>query len=360
MLPPAHSPLDPLYRRVQFLKALLWVFLFVALVLGAINQLIEGNQLLAVVHYLCFAIAVGFLVWLYWHPPAAQLIAWLTTLVIAAVLIAYTVMAAGQHYALYWLAIFPPIAYFLLGRTWGFSLSVMVIGGILIYIGQVYDGWNAAPFTMRSFGNIIIATAALIVILRHIEKTRAEAFQYLEQHSERLEYIAVTDPLTGLNNRGKLDQALSRALRRAKNEKLGCCVILIDIDHFKRVNDDFGHQTGDRVLIELAQLFRSNLRATDIVGRWGGEEFLIVLPASDRQQGKVLAEKIRITVEAFVFVNEIRITVSSGVACYQVDDSEQTLMRRADQALYAAKAQGRNRTITDLELDPTTDERTAH
>ena len=175
-----------------------------------------------------------------------------------------------------------------------------------------------------------------------------------------MEYIAVTDPLTGLNNRGKLDQALSRALRRAKYEKLGCCVILLDIDHFKRVNDDFGHQTGDRILIELAQLLRSNLRATDIVGRWGGEEFLIVLPATDRQQGKMLAEKIRNTVATFVFVNDIHITISSGVACYQTDDSEQTLMRRADQALYAAKAQGRNRTITDLELDPTTDERAAH
>lgn len=97
MLPPAHSPLDPLYRRVQFLKALLWVLLFVALVLGVINQLIEGNQLLAVVHYLCLA-----------------------------------------------------IAYFLLGRTWGFSLSVMVIGGILIYIAQVYDGWSILPSLTRS------------------------------------------------------------------------------------------------------------------------------------------------------------------------------------------------------------------
>ncbi|RUO62998.1 GGDEF domain-containing protein [Pseudidiomarina insulisalsae] len=346
-----NNPQDPLYRRVQFLWALLWVMFITFSLMGFINHFLIAESAIAVLHFSIGLISLALIVWHARRPQDTILISWLVAGVNAAVLIIYVVAAQGQHYALYWLAIYPPITFFLLGRKWGYLTSILVIGSCLIYVSQVSPQWQPAPFTARSLANIVIATAALLIILRHIEKTRSEAFQYLEEHGERLEYIASTDPLTGLVNRSKLDKALSQGLRKARQERQDFSVILLDIDHFKRINDTYGHQTGDSILVELAQLLRSNTRGSDTLGRWGGEEFLLVAEACSRQQSKVLAEKIRHAIEAYSFHDNIHITASFGIASFQPGDDETTLVRRVDKALYAAKGQGRNRTVTDADIN---------
>ncbi|MGQ4276759.1 GGDEF domain-containing protein [Pseudidiomarina sp. E22-M8] len=341
------SPLDPRYRRVQFLKSLLWVIMVVAPLLALINQFFEQHPIMVALEYLLFVCGVGLYIWLRRGPNAVVVISWLVTGIFALVICVYVVLSQGQAYALYWLATFPPVAYFLLGGKWGLIASVSFVSGIFFYLLQASTGWTTAPFSIHSLLNILIATTALIIILRHIERTRAEAFHFLQKHSQRLEYMAVTDRLTGLFNRTKLDHALSGALGRAQREQRDFSIILLDIDHFKKVNDPYGHQIGDKILIELAQLLRGNVRNTDVAGRWGGEEFLLVLPEQTRQQAVLHAERIRNTIAAFEFHDGIHITASFGVASYRAKDDASSIIRRGDKALYEAKAQGRNCTVSD-------------
>ncbi len=165
---------------------------------------------------------------------------------------------------------------------------------------------------------------------------RAEAQRELER-------LAVTDSLTQLANRRKTEQLIDAEIRRAARYDMPFSVILLDIDHFKRINDTFGHPAGDQVLIQLAQTLRENLRQSDAAGRWGGEEFLIVCPFAEADGARQLAEKIRRSIAATDLPKVQPVTASLGLTQYRRGDDAKALLARADQALYAAKGQGRNR-----------------
>jgi len=163
---------------------------------------------------------------------------------------------------------------------------------------------------------------------------------------EEAQNQALTDALTGLYNRRGLFEIGHIEFTRTRRLKRSFSAIMIDIDHFKRVNDKYGHPVGDQVLQFLASEFRSVVRAADIVGRYGGEEFVIFLSDSDVKSALDLAERLRNMVERTPFhveENEIRITISLGVAEYNENSPNlETLVARADQALYVAKHKGRN------------------
>jgi len=164
-----------------------------------------------------------------------------------------------------------------------------------------------------------------------------------------LEHLATTDPLTGALNRRSFDNAYAREWERAKRAKNHLFVMLLDIDHFKKINDQYGHAAGDKALIQLVSTCKSTLRKTDVLARIGGEEFAILSPADDAAEVMTLAERLRenvmkitVSAEASVF----SFTVSIGVA--DADPGEKTatgILARADQAMYEAKHSGRNRVI---------------
>jgi diguanylate cyclase (GGDEF)-like protein len=165
----------------------------------------------------------------------------------------------------------------------------------------------------------------------------------LMDESQRL---ATTDPLTGLSNRRALLGALQIeiALARRHGSPLSFC--LMDVDHFKSVNDTHGHAAGDQVLAAIGGLLRRGLRTPDVPARWGGEEFVVVLRQTDGTGALVAAERIRKAVESLVIDSNgkrIPVTVSIGVAEFSVEDSAETLIDRADNAMYRAKTAGRNR-----------------
>ncbi|MBF0626642.1 MAG: diguanylate cyclase [Magnetococcales bacterium] len=166
---------------------------------------------------------------------------------------------------------------------------------------------------------------------------------HLEQEKQRLEIQAYTDALTGTCNRARLQGVLNTELRRAHRHDLPLSVVLCDIDHFKKVNDRFGHQVGDDVLRTFSALVAANIRAEDILARWGGEEFMIVSPQTDLERMRQMAEKLKHLVEHTEFPTVGRITASFGVAQRKSHDTIRELTERADQALYAAKNAGRNR-----------------
>ena len=152
-----------------------------------------------------------------------------------------------------------------------------------------------------------------------------------------------TDALTGLNNRMKLDEALEGELGLAQRYRQTFAIVMLDIDHFKKVNDTHGHLIGDAVLKQVAGLLRGSLRKTDVPGRWGGEEFLVLLPQQDWRHAAMIAEKLRAAIASASFPEVGRVTASFGVSEYAAGDTVASLVKRADEALYRAKNQGRNR-----------------
>jgi diguanylate cyclase (GGDEF)-like protein len=187
-----------------------------------------------------------------------------------------------------------------------------------------------------------LAIAGLLLILLGSRLLRSR--ERLSRLNSELDRLARVDSLTGLRNRRDIEERLFAELSAARRHGSGLAVLLIDIDHFKQVNDTYGHQAGDAVLSMTAQTFRSALRAEDSIGRWGGEEFLAVLPDTDTDGVLAIAERLRAQVakpEPGSTDPGVRITVTIGVAHWTSGGSDD-LISRADHALYAGKAAGRN------------------
>ncbi|WP_052433505.1 diguanylate cyclase [Sulfurospirillum arsenophilum] len=165
---------------------------------------------------------------------------------------------------------------------------------------------------------------------------------------KRVEELSITDRLTGLYNRLKLDELFAYYLSIAKRHQTPLSILLLDIDKFKSVNDTYGHQVGDSVLQEIAKLLKANVRLEDAVGRWGGEEFLILLPSSNVEEAHLLAEKLRAVIEGEDFAYAGSRTASFGVATYHLNDDETSMVARVDESLYRAKENGRNRVEVEV------------
>ncbi|MBP1927370.1 diguanylate cyclase (GGDEF)-like protein/PAS domain S-box-containing protein [Sedimentibacter acidaminivorans] len=165
----------------------------------------------------------------------------------------------------------------------------------------------------------------------------------LKELEEEIRKLSITDKLTQIYNRLKLDEILERKFLLSSRSNDPFSLIMVDIDHFKLVNDTFGHVVGDIVLLEFAKILKNNIRNTDVVGRWGGEEFLIILPKTAEEGSVLLAEKLRTIIEYYNFPKAGKITSSFGVASFKDDISVASLVSRADNALYKAKDSGRNK-----------------
>lgn len=167
----------------------------------------------------------------------------------------------------------------------------------------------------------------------------------IKKGHEHIEKLARTDHLTGLCNRLNIDAILNREVERSKRYERPLSIIMFDLDHFKDVNDMYGHLAGDQVLCAFAQVARSKLRSADTLGRWGGEEFLIVCPDTDLQGAVHLAERLRSAFDISDFPHVGQQTASFGVATFHPDESEVAFIKRADETLYSAKNAGRNRIV---------------
>lgn len=168
------------------------------------------------------------------------------------------------------------------------------------------------------------------------------ALRYDITDKKRIEELSLTDQLTQISNRLFLDNSFKLELQRTKRYNTRFSVIILDIDKFKTVNDKHGHDVGDKVLIEMASLFKESIRSTDILGRWGGEEFLIICPVTKLNQAIKLAQKIRSEIENYYFDTVGTLTCSFGVSEHKPTDKNNEVIKRADNALYKAKKANRN------------------
>ena len=180
----------------------------------------------------------------------------------------------------------------------------------------------------------------LMPLRREYEKRLAA-----ESAAENLSKLAITDALTRIMNRRGITVALLDAMAQSERYSAPLCVAMADIDHFKPVNDTYGHKAGDQVLTEIAGIFSDTLRMPDKVGRYGGEEFLIILPHTTLAGGRKIAERLRAAVSRWQFGidgKKLKLTVSLGITQARKGEDLEQLLARVDQALYAAKNSGRN------------------
>ncbi len=194
-----------------------------------------------------------------------------------------------------------------------------------------------------SISIILVVGVLFLFIARRVNLMFFKYKKEVEEKEEKLEKLAMYDSLTGIYNRNKFNEILKYEMNMSKRYKTPLSLIMFDLDHFKKVNDRYGHDTGDKVLKMIAKTVLNNIRLTDTFARWGGEEFFLILPKTDIEKAKNIAEGLRSKIENANFKEIGKITCSFGVVSLKEDDDEKELIKRADEAMYLAKKNGRNR-----------------
>ncbi|MDH7944857.1 GGDEF domain-containing protein [Pseudohongiella sp. SYSU M77423] len=306
-------------------------------VIGTLNVVVFQDYLVAALDY-AGAVAVT-AVLVYFHRSTQLAVAsWLVVGVLIAVLLSFVHMADGRAYSLMWVTLLPPVTFFLLGRHAGAWICGLIFTYVCTFVYLRLPYWPPAEVTIGSLLNIIEVLTAHWFLFRLYERSRAEAFA-------ELEHLSTTDPLTGLLNRSRLDSVLQEEINRHQRSGQPLSVVLCDLDHFKRINDNYGHLTGDQVLIETAALIRESMRKTDHSGRWGGEEFLLICPDTSTDATHTIIDKLRRATAGASLPHALQISLSFGIATWRASESSDQLLKRADDALYEAKRSGRDRIV---------------
>lgn len=240
------------------------------------------------------------------------------------------------------------------------GVAAMLVIGITMGVLAQWDPVYYPPvLELLRFELMMGTLPALIYSAYQISSWRnrvAEQRRALREALEQVEQLAIRDGLTGLHNRRHMQDRLEHCVKRFERYGEAFTVVLIDLDHFKRINDTHGHKVGDQVLQSFASAAQLVLRETDCLSRWGGEEFLFLLPATHAHKAGVAVERLRESLKTCTIslsVPDLRLTFSAGIAVHDVPMPLHRTLERADQALYAAKQGGRNR--SELALPPQTD-----
>jgi two-component system sensor histidine kinase EvgS len=217
-----------------------------------------------------------------------------------------------------------------------YTLALAVLGvSILAMSFLVYR-----QFTLKRYNGRI----------RQAYQEKDEIYKALVEKNRLLEQISTTDPLTQVYNRLKMNTMLHTEIQRVKRYGGMFSVLMLDLDHFKKVNDTHDHPVGDQVLLQFVDRVRECLRSTDALGRWGGEEFIVLCPETNLRSALLVADNLRRQIETAAFETIGHQTVSVGVTAYQPGDTQESIVSRADQALYFAKESGRNRVASEPKL----------
>lgn len=326
-------------HRKAVLTALLWITLLGGIFFGVLN-ISYDIYLLAIVEFIMAAFA-GYVLWSI--RTTRHLERWILAYIIpfftALMLAVATPDTSVTVYS--GVLVIPIISHLLLGRRWGLALSLFYIGwAVVIFFIQKWD--DPVLMDIRSLTNLGVLTTCIVAFSHVYEVSR-------ERTAQRLLHMAQSDPLTGLANRARVRMIFEREKARSLREQTPLSLLMIDLDHFKAINDRFGHDAGDEVLVFFARLLKNRLRATDLPGRLGGEEFGVLLPDTSLTKAVAVARELQRALSDTPCVYEgqdIPLTMSIGVAELGDDgDCLETLMMVADKRLYQAKAAGRDQIV---------------
>lgn len=234
------------------------------------------------------------------------------------------------------------------------TAASLLLPAVVLVLRAVYEGLRtgtlASPFTATPMQAMVFGMAAFLPIIA----TLGFASMCNDRLNKELVRQAMLDPLTGISNRRALDVSAEAAIAVARRHRRALAVLLVDADHFKQVNDRHGHGAGDSALQALVVALQESLRPGDLLGRLGGEEFIVILPENDETRAFQAAERLRLAVEATDFTvqhEKIALRVSVGIAVLAESDDLVTLLRRADHAMYVAKRSGRNCVIGPRQME---------
>lgn len=249
-----------------------------------------------------------------------------------------------------WIYIVPPVALFFGGMRKGtrnIGLFVLAISILMFYPN---NEWLATTYSFEFKSRLIYSFLTVSGLFALYEYVKENSFQRIQEMSLNFEKQAMQDPLSGLLNRRGMLEKLQIEFDRSQRYKNDLTVMMCDIDHFKTVNDQYGHDKGDEVIKSLGDIFKSGLRKQDSLARWGGEEYLFLLPETSGQQAMRLAEKLRNKTEETQYQQDDKtfsVTISIGLHQIISTDTINSAITKADTNLYQAKDQGRNRCIID-------------
>ncbi|MCQ6557114.1 sensor domain-containing diguanylate cyclase [Paenibacillus mendelii] len=241
------------------------------------------------------------------------------------------------------------IPYILNGKRYE-SEGAEVIDCVLVQMGKRIDYELELRSAKKQIEEAYWEKDLALTKLKQIHMEIEQKQQELMEMNAVLVELSVTDKLTGLKNRRFFQEQLEEQIMQYNQAGVPFSLFIVDIDHFKKVNDNWGHQMGDYVLEKLAVILKSHSRKVDIVARYGGEEFVLILPTMDAAESKMKAEILRQAVTQSAWETG-SITVSIGIATFTSADTDTTILKKADQALYASKENGRNRVTHIMDLN---------
>ena len=292
----------------------------------AIDSLLSGRLIIAFFNLLVILILTVDAVYMYFRRkfPIAPSLAF-----IALILNISVTMLELDLIGILWIFPTTVLTFFVLTRKLANALSAL---SILLITSLAY--YSSQPIQETS---IVIASMLLTILFANI------IVKTIVDLQNKLRDISIIDELTGAYNRRHLNDSLETALARLKRYDNNISLILLDIDHFKRINDTLGHSAGDRVLKNIVNIIWSSLRSIDMVFRYGGEEFIVLLPETTRDNALQVAEKLRSMIQDIHIIDHRHVTISAGIAQIRAKETIDDLLKRVDDALYKAKNSGRNR-----------------
>jgi two-component system, cell cycle response regulator len=324
---------------------------------------------------------LGFLYWLFIIPDyfiiknteiLMSIVINRTVFLITTIILYFALKKATNYTRLtYWITIYEVLAVVLFMLIYAhyespnFLIQAFGVMIIILGISQVPNKWinMFAAYLAISISFIVLSPSYigdlkvseylagivyifLVLIITSMASFKSNYYnrkQYI--YSEELLLLSKTDPLTGIFNRAKFNEELGNLIDYSKRCMAPFSFVIFDFDNFKDINDTFGHLTGDEVIKDTVDIIRGSIRKTDVFARWGGEEFVLLLPNTSREQSIELTERLRLLITNHTFGRAGDITCSFGLATFDEDDSADTLMTRADRFLYAAKRAGKNRIV---------------
>ncbi len=343
---------DPSYYRRYFLTAVLLTIAFITFILFIfINWTL--NKISLVYFDILSTILIGVALYFLWVKQNLKLAAVISNSMVFVFLLAFSYLNKSESFSLAWTFTFPLFTIPLLGLKQGFRVIILFYLALLpiVYLG--IGQWDYGHWDQVSFLRFILITSIITFIAYFYESSSKKAFAAIansrkkeQRYMLELETHSYTDQLTQLYNRRYFEDQFEVEYNKIERYKNTFCLVMVDIDHFKSINDTLGHQVGDQVLQEFSHLLGRLTRASDILSRWGGEEFMLLLPNSDQDSAKLIAEKLRKATRLHQFTSRITMTISLGLV--EVSSNhlrKRDIMNRVDQALYEAKTTGRNRLV---------------
>ena len=332
------------YRRLILVRFILGMTASLLLFFSFIHTfvLIEPNKVVALIDFLG-ALATAFALINLKTAQKIDQAAFIGTTSLFLFFVSFVYLNQNDSFGLIWTIFFPIIALTINTTHRGLIFSLLFLMATSFISFQGIGEWQDGLWDLKSCLRLNIALSMIILIMYIHEVAMDKAQKYEQDSLSVLEKLSLNDALTGIANRRRINNLLDNEYERAQRYQTPFSIVLFDIDHFKKINDTYGHLMGDNTLKKLSKLVNETIRKTEIVGRWGGEEFILILPETNINSGFLVAEKIRKIISKTKFKDlGDRLTCSFGVSEYQQGITLDELIEQADQALYKAKENGRN------------------